>query len=65
VGGSTPEGEVQVPDVSGRSLEEAVRIISDAGFEVAAIKTRASQKDQETALRTEPGPASWRNRGHP
>ena len=53
---SEPRTEVktEVPDVTGRSLEEAVRIISDAGFEVAAIKTRASQVNSETAIRTEP-----------
>jgi len=52
--GSRPEGSIEVPDVSGRSLEEAVRIISDAGFEVAAIKTEAGREDPETAIRTEP-----------
>jgi DNA-binding transcriptional MerR regulator len=53
-GGSQPEGAIEVPDVSGRSLEGAVRIISDAGFEVAAIKTRASQENPGTAIRTKP-----------
>ena len=53
-GGSRPESAIEVPDVSGRSLEEAVRIISDAGFEVAAIKTEASQVNPKTAIRTEP-----------
>jgi len=53
-GGSQQEGEHQVPDVSGRSLEEAVRMISDAGFEVAAIKIRANQENPKTAIRTEP-----------
>jgi len=53
-GGSGQEGETEVPDVTGRSLEEAVRMISDAGFEVAAIKTRANQENPKTAIRTEP-----------
>jgi DNA-binding transcriptional MerR regulator len=53
-GGSGLNGETKVPDVSGRSLEEAVRIISGAGFEVTAIRTEASRSDPETALRTEP-----------
>lgn len=53
-GGSEQEGGVEVPDVSGRSLEEAVRLISDAGLEVAAIKTRTGQEDPETAVRTKP-----------
>jgi hypothetical protein len=52
--GSQPERAIEVPDVSGRSLEGAVRIISDAGFEVASIKTRASQRDPGKALRTKP-----------
>lgn len=53
-GGSEQEKQSEVPDVSGRSLEEAVRILSDAGFEVAAIKTRAGQANPETAIRTKP-----------
>jgi hypothetical protein len=53
-GDSRPEGKTEVPDVTGRSLEEAVRIISDAGFEVAAIKTQAGQANPEAAVRTEP-----------
>ena len=48
--GSRPE----VPDVSGRSLDEAVRIISDAGFEVVDIRTEASRRDQDKAIRTKP-----------
>src|SRR5215210_1618072 len=47
-------GMVEVPDVSGRSLEESVRIISDAGFEVAAIETRTSWGGPERAVGTEP-----------
>ena len=53
-GGSQPGGATEVPDVSGRSLEGAVRIISDAGFEVAAIKTRTSQRAPGKAIRTKP-----------
>jgi hypothetical protein len=53
-GGSGPGGETKVPGVSGRSLEEAVRIISGAGFEVASIKTQASPRDPGTAIRTQP-----------
>jgi hypothetical protein len=48
------ESMVDVPDVTGRSLEGAVRIISDAGFEVAGIETRTSQGGQERAIGTEP-----------
>jgi len=53
-GGPEQERRSDVPDVSGRSLEEAVSIISGAGFEVAAIKTRASRANPETAIRTRP-----------
>jgi hypothetical protein len=48
------ESMVEVPDVSGRSLEGAVRIISDAGFEVTAIESRTSRGGQERAIGTEP-----------
>jgi excisionase family DNA binding protein len=51
-GSESQEGEV--PDVSGRSLEEAAGIISGAGFEISAIKTEASQKEPETIIGTEP-----------
>jgi hypothetical protein len=64
-GGSQPEGAIEVPDVSGRSLEGAVRIISDAGFEVAAIKTRASQRDPGTAIRTKPPAGASARPGSP
>ena len=37
----SPEEQIKIPDVSGRSLEEAVKILSGAGFEVAATKTKA------------------------
>jgi hypothetical protein len=53
-GGSELERGPEVPDVAGKSLEGAVRIISDAGFVVAAIKTRAGQGAPETAIRTGP-----------
>jgi hypothetical protein len=53
-GGPGPEEEIKIPDVSGRSLEEAVKILSGAGFEVAAIKTKASPITPETAIRTNP-----------
>jgi len=53
-GGPEQERRSDVPDVSGRSLEEAVRLISGAGFEVARINTRASQANPKTAIRTKP-----------
>ena len=48
------ETETRIPDVSGRSLEEAVKLISSAGFEVTAIETETSRKPPETAIRTNP-----------
>ena len=50
----SPERETKIPDVSGRSLEEAVKLLSGAGFEVAAIKTETSRRAPETAIRTNP-----------
>ena len=64
-GGTESEGRVEVPDVSGRNLEEAVRIISDAGFEVAAIEGLASQGGQEAAIRTEPRAGTSAKAGTP
>lgn len=51
--GSRSEG-AEVPDVSGQSLGEAVGAISDAGFEVVDIKTEASPRNPDTAIRTKP-----------
>jgi PASTA domain len=52
--GTAPEEQTAIPNVSGQSLEEAVKTISGAGFEVAAIETKPSQKTPETAIRTHP-----------
>jgi PASTA domain len=60
-----PEGGTRIPVVSGRSLEEAVRTISGAGFEVAAIKTEASRRNPETAIRTEPAAGAPAKPGTP
>lgn len=51
--GSRPEG-AEVPDISGQSLGEAVEAISDAGFEVADVRTEASARNPDTAIRTKP-----------
>jgi len=64
-GGSDLEGETKVPDVSGRSLEEAVRIISDAGYEVADIRTEASRRAPQTAIRTQPTAGTHTRPGAP
>lgn len=55
----------EVPDVSGRSLEEAVRIISDAGYEVADIRTEASRRAPQTAIRTQPTAGTHTRPGAP
>jgi hypothetical protein len=60
-----PTVDSKIPDVSGLSLEEAVRIISDAGFEVTDIKTEASQRAQDTAIRTEPAAGAPAKSGTP
>ena len=52
--GTAPDKQTAVPDVSGQSLEEAVKTISGAGFEVAAIETKTSQQTPETAIQTNP-----------
>jgi excisionase family DNA binding protein len=52
--GTAPDKQTTIPDVSGQSLEEAVKTISGAGLEVAAIETKTSRQTPETALRTNP-----------
>ena len=59
------ERGVEVPDVSGRSLEGAVRIISDAGFEVAAIQEEVSHEVPQSAIRTEPRAGARAKQGAP
>jgi hypothetical protein len=52
--GTAPNKQFAIPNVSGQTLEEAVKTISGAGFEVAAIETRTSPQTPETAIRTNP-----------
>jgi hypothetical protein len=52
--GTTLEKQTAIPNVSGQSLEKAVKTISGAGFEVSAIETRTSQQNPETAIQTNP-----------
>jgi hypothetical protein len=63
--GTAPDKQAAIPNVSGQSLEEAVKIISGAGFEVAAIETRTSQQTPETALRTNPAAGAPAQPGAP
>jgi hypothetical protein len=66
--GSTGSGEaerVEIPNVSNRSVVEAARILSEAGFEVAVIKSVESQKDAGTVMRTKPSAGSAVEPGTP
>ena len=58
-------GEVEVPDVFDRGLEEATRILSGAGFTVVATKTEASLEEAGTAMGTEPSAGSAADPGSP
>ena len=64
-GGAALEDVTKIPDVSGRSLEESVKIISGAGFEVAAIETETSRKAPESAIRTNPAAGAPAKPGAP
>jgi excisionase family DNA binding protein len=44
----------ELPDVSGKSVVEAARVLSGAGYEVAAIQTVKSDEEAGTAVRVEP-----------
>jgi excisionase family DNA binding protein len=50
-GGTTPEG---MPDVSGKSVVQAAKELSEARYEVAAIRTVKSDEEAGTAVRIEP-----------
>ena len=59
--GSSGSGEaerVEIPDVSDRSVAEAARILSRAGFEVGITKSVASQEEAGTVMRTKPSVGS-------
>ena len=47
-----------MPDVSNRGVVGAVRVLSRAGFEVAAIKTIASRERAGAVMGTEPAAGS-------
>jgi hypothetical protein len=63
--GTAPDKQTAIPNVSGQSLEEAVKAISGAGFEVAAIETKTSRQTPETALRTNPAAGAPAKPGAP
>ena len=63
--GSEAAGQVEVPDVSNREVEEATRILSDAGLTVAAAKNEASPQEIGTLMGTEPAAGSTVEPGTP
>jgi PASTA domain len=63
--GSGEAAQVEVPDLSDRGVVEAARILSRAGFEVAAIKSVASQKEAGTVMRMKPSAGSAVEPGTP
>jgi excisionase family DNA binding protein len=52
--GDTTDSSGGIPDVSGRPLEEAARILSEAGYSVAAIRPVQGPEDYGTVTGTEP-----------
>jgi len=56
-------GRLEVPDVSERGAAGAVRTLSRAGIEVAAVKAVRSERDAGTVLRTRPSAGSGIGRG--
>jgi hypothetical protein len=63
--GAFPDHQAAIPDVSGQTLEKAVKTISGAGFEVAAIESRTSPQTPETALSTNPAAGDTAKPGAP
>ena len=63
--GTAPNKQPAIPDVSGQSLEEAVKTISGAGFEISAIESRTNQRTPETALGTNPAAGATAEPGAP
>lgn len=53
-GGPVETEPGEVPDVSGQSVEEAARSLSEAGFPVAAIRTEAGPEEAGTVTDTDP-----------
>ena len=55
----------EVPDVSGQSVEEAARSVSEAGFAVAAIRTEAGPVEAGTVTGTDPPAGTDAEPGEP
>ncbi|HEX2183290.1 MAG TPA: PASTA domain-containing protein [Rubrobacteraceae bacterium] len=64
-GGMMKTGPGEVPDVSGRDVEEAARRLSRAGYEVAAIQVVKSDEEAGTVLRTQPAAGTAAEPGSP
>ena len=64
-GGVVQTGPGEVPDVSGRDVEEAARRLSRAGYEVAAIQTVNSAEQAGKVLRTQPAVGTKAEPGTP
>jgi excisionase family DNA binding protein len=55
----------EIPDVSGRSIVEAAKLLSEAGYDVAAVQAVKSQQEAGTTVRTEPAAGSAAEPGSP
>ena len=62
---TAPEPSGAIPDVAGRSLEEAAGAVSEAGFSVAAIRSEQSEEEQGTVLEIEPSSGTDARPGRP
>lgn len=56
-------GPKQVPDVVGKSQDEATRLIQDAGFKVSVIKDSSTPAKKGTVLQQSPDPGTEENQG--
>ena len=55
----------EIPDVSGRSIVEAAKLLSEAGYDVAAVQAVKSQQEAGMTVRTEPAAGSAAEPGSP
>ncbi|MGK5533871.1 Stk1 family PASTA domain-containing Ser/Thr kinase [Streptomyces sp. URMC 129] len=61
--GDPPESALEVPDVSGQSLEEAQRELENAGFEPQEGDSRPCEEDADTVCATDPAAGEEAERG--
>ena len=55
----------EIPDVSGRDVVEAAKVLSGAGYDIAAVQTVKSREEPGTTVRTEPKAGSAAEPGSP